>query len=97
LRGSGASRADGVALPHCALAGFATQRHSNGFAGHLARSLWIVQYYVGEFGMDSTGIRSSAFVRTHDVVRVSLIRMYRTEVRGAELMGTKAKQFRRHG
>ena len=33
----------------------------------------------------------------YGVVWVSLIWMYWTEVRGAELMGSKAKPFRLHG
>ena len=44
--------------------------------------------------MDLTGIRSSAFMLMYGVVWVSLIWMYWTEVRGAELMGSNAKQFR---
>jgi NNP family nitrate/nitrite transporter-like MFS transporter len=47
--------------------------------------------------MDLTGIRSSAFMLMYGVVWVSLIWMYWTEVRGAEVMGTKSKQFRLHG
>ena len=47
--------------------------------------------------MDLTGIRSSAFMPMYGVVWVSLIWMYRTEVRGAELMGSKARAFRLHG
>ena len=43
--------------------------------------------------MDLTGIRSSAFMLMYGVVWVSLIWMYWTEVRGAELMGSKAKAF----
>ncbi len=46
---------------------------------------------------DLTGIRSSAFMPMYGVVWVSLIRMYRTEVRGTELMGSKARAFRLHG
>ena len=47
--------------------------------------------------MDLTGIRSSAFMLMYGVVWVSLIWMYWTEVRGAELMGSKAKPFRLRG
>ena len=47
--------------------------------------------------MDLTGIRSSAFMLMYGVVWVSLIWMYWTEVRGAELMGNKAKPFRLQG
>jgi NNP family nitrate/nitrite transporter-like MFS transporter len=47
--------------------------------------------------MDVTGIRSSAFMLMYGVVWVSLIWMYWTEVRGAEVMGHKAKPFRMHG
>ena len=47
--------------------------------------------------MDLTGIRSSAFMLMYGVVWVSLIWMYWTEVRGAELMGAKAKRFRLNG
>ena len=44
--------------------------------------------------MDLTGIRSSAFMLMYGVVWISLIWMYWTEVRGAEVMGTKSKPFR---
>ena len=47
--------------------------------------------------MDLTGIRSSAFMLMYGVVWVSLIWMYWTEVRGAELMGSKSKAFRLNG
>jgi NNP family nitrate/nitrite transporter-like MFS transporter len=47
--------------------------------------------------MDLTGIRSSCFMLMYGVVWVSLIWMYWTEVRGAELMGAKAKPFRLNG
>ena len=47
--------------------------------------------------LDLTGIRTSCFMLMYGVVWVSLIWMYWTEVRGAELMGAKAKQFRLHG
>ena len=47
--------------------------------------------------MDLTGIRSSAFMLMYGVVWVSLIWMYWTEVRGAELMGRNAKPFLLHG
>jgi NNP family nitrate/nitrite transporter-like MFS transporter len=43
--------------------------------------------------MDLTGIRSSAFMLMYGVVWVSLIWMYWTEVRRAELMGDKAQAF----
>jgi NNP family nitrate/nitrite transporter-like MFS transporter len=43
--------------------------------------------------MDLTGIRSSAFMLMYGVVWVSLIWMYWTEVRGAELMGRNARPF----
>ncbi len=43
--------------------------------------------------MDLTGIRSSAFMLMYGVVWVSLIWMYWTEVRGAEVMGPNAKNF----
>ena len=43
--------------------------------------------------MDLTGIRSSAFMLMYGVVWVSLIWMYWTEVRKAEVMGTNAKAF----
>ncbi len=43
--------------------------------------------------MDLTGIRSSAFMLLYGVVWVSLIWMYWTEVRKAELMGANAKPF----
>ncbi len=41
--------------------------------------------------MDLTGIRSSAFMLMYGVVWVSLIWMYWTEVRGAEVMGSKSQ------
>jgi NNP family nitrate/nitrite transporter-like MFS transporter len=47
--------------------------------------------------LDLTGIRSSCFMLMYAVVWVSLIWMYWTEVRGAELMGAKAKRFRFSG
>jgi len=47
--------------------------------------------------MDLTGIRSSAFMLMYGVVWVSLIWMYWTEVRKAELMGSKAKAFSLQG
>ena len=43
--------------------------------------------------MDLTGIRSSAFMLLYGVVWVSLIWMYWTEVRRAEVMGSNAKAF----
>ncbi|MEK9951906.1 MAG: nitrate/nitrite transporter [Curvibacter sp.] len=43
--------------------------------------------------LDFTGIRSSAFMLMYGVVWVSLIWMYWTEVRRAEVMGTKATPF----
>ncbi|CAM8619560.1 NarK Nitrate/nitrite transporter [Comamonadaceae bacterium] len=43
--------------------------------------------------MDLTGIRSSAFMLMYGVVWVSLIWMYWTEVRKAEVMGQNAKNF----
>jgi NNP family nitrate/nitrite transporter-like MFS transporter len=43
--------------------------------------------------MDLTGIRSSAFMLMYGVVWVSLIWMYWTEVRKAEVMGSNAKNF----
>ena len=43
--------------------------------------------------MDLTGIRSSAFMLLYGVVWVSLIWMYRTEVRRTEVMGDKAGAF----
>jgi len=43
--------------------------------------------------LDLTGIRSSAFMLLYGVVWVSLIWMYWTEVRKAELMGPRAKKF----
>jgi NNP family nitrate/nitrite transporter-like MFS transporter len=43
--------------------------------------------------MDLTGIRSSAFMLMYGVVWVSLIWMYWTEVRGAEVMGPNAREF----
>ncbi|MFO1311533.1 MAG: nitrate/nitrite transporter [Burkholderiales bacterium] len=47
--------------------------------------------------MDLTGIRSSAFMLMYGVVWVSLIWMYWTEVRGAEVMGRNAKAFSLRG
>jgi MFS transporter, NNP family, nitrate/nitrite transporter len=46
---------------------------------------------------DLTGIRSSAFMLMYGVVWVSLIWMYWTEVRGAELMGRRSRKFALHG
>ena len=43
--------------------------------------------------MDLTGIRSSAFMLMYGVVWVSLIWMYWTEVRKAQVMGADAKSF----
>jgi NNP family nitrate/nitrite transporter-like MFS transporter len=43
--------------------------------------------------MDLTGIRSSAFMLMYGVVWVSLIWMYWTEVRGAEVIGPNARGF----
>lgn len=43
--------------------------------------------------LDFTGIRSSAFMLMYGVVWVSLIWMYWTEVRRAEVMGSKATAF----
>jgi NNP family nitrate/nitrite transporter-like MFS transporter len=43
--------------------------------------------------LDLTGVRSSAFMLLYGVVWVSLIWMYWTEVRKAELMGPRAKKF----
>ncbi|MDH5708530.1 MAG: MFS transporter, partial [Hylemonella sp.] len=43
--------------------------------------------------LDFTGIRSSAFMLMYGVVWVSLIWMYWTEVRRAEVMGAKATAF----
>ena len=47
--------------------------------------------------MDLTGVRSSAFMFMYGVVWVSLVWMYWTEVRGAELMGNKARPFALRG
>ena len=47
--------------------------------------------------MDLTGIRSSAFMLMYGVVWVSLIWMYWTEVRRAELMGKNATPFSLQG
>jgi NNP family nitrate/nitrite transporter-like MFS transporter len=47
--------------------------------------------------MDITGIRSSAFMLMYGVVWTSLIWMYWTEVRGAELMGRNARAFSLQG
>jgi NNP family nitrate/nitrite transporter-like MFS transporter len=46
---------------------------------------------------DLTGIRSTAFMLLYGVVWVSLIWMYWTEVRGAEVIGPRAKAFRLRG
>ncbi len=43
--------------------------------------------------LDITGVRSSAFMLMYGVVWVSLIWMYWTEVRGAEVMGRRAHAF----
>ena len=47
--------------------------------------------------MDLTGVRSSAFMLMYGVVWVSLIWMYWTEVRRAELMGENAQSFSLQG
>ena len=47
--------------------------------------------------MDLTGIGSSAFTRMNSAVWASLIWMYWTEVRGAEVMDGKAKALGLHG
>jgi NNP family nitrate/nitrite transporter-like MFS transporter len=46
--------------------------------------------------MDLTGIRSSAFMLMYGVVWVSLIWMYRTEVRGSEVMGKNDRSLPAH-
>jgi NNP family nitrate/nitrite transporter-like MFS transporter len=43
--------------------------------------------------LDLTGVRSTAFMLLYGVVWVSLIWMYWTEVRGAEIIGPRAKKF----
>ena len=47
--------------------------------------------------LDITGIRSSAFMLMYGIVWVSLIWMYWTEVRRAEVMGHNAQDFRLKG
>jgi len=47
--------------------------------------------------LDLTGIRTSCFMLMYAVVWVSLIWMYWTEVRGAEVMGRHAKAFSLNG
>ncbi len=47
--------------------------------------------------LDLTGIRSSAFMLLYGVVWVSLIWMYWTEVRKAEVIGPRAKKFSLRG
>ena len=47
--------------------------------------------------MDLLGIRSSAFMLLYGIVWVSLIWMYWTEVRRAELMGSKSASFSLRG
>jgi NNP family nitrate/nitrite transporter-like MFS transporter len=47
--------------------------------------------------VDLTGVRSSCFMLMYGVVWVSLIWMYWTEVRKAEVMGTRAKRFSLRG
>jgi NNP family nitrate/nitrite transporter-like MFS transporter len=47
--------------------------------------------------LDLTGIRSSCFMLMYGVVWVSLIWMYWTEVREAEIIGPNAKPFHLHG
>ena len=46
---------------------------------------------------DLTGIRSSAFMLIYGMVWVSLPWMHRTEVRGAEVIGSKTKALRLRG
>jgi NNP family nitrate/nitrite transporter-like MFS transporter len=43
--------------------------------------------------LDLTGVRSTAFMLMYGVVWVSLIWMYWTEVRRAEVMGAHAQSF----
>jgi NNP family nitrate/nitrite transporter-like MFS transporter len=47
--------------------------------------------------VDLTGIRSSCFMLMYGVVWVSLIWMYFTEVRRAEVMGPRAEAFSLRG
>ena len=47
--------------------------------------------------MDLTGIRSSAFMLMFGVVWVTLIWMYRTEMRRTKLIGRNATAFRLQG
>jgi len=61
-----------------------------GLAGGLGGFLLPIMFGVL---LDLTGIRSSAFMLLYGVVWVSLIWMYWTEVRKAELMGPRAKKF----
>ncbi|HRE14372.1 MAG TPA: nitrate/nitrite transporter [Usitatibacteraceae bacterium] len=65
-----------------------------GLAGGLGGFLLPIMFGVL---VDLTGIRSSAFMLMYGVVWVSLIWMYWTEVRGAEVMGRRAKSFALRG
>ena len=61
-----------------------------GLAGGLGGFLLPILFGVLQ---DLTGIRSTAFMLLYGVVWVSLIWMYWTEVRQAEVMGPRAKAF----
>jgi NNP family nitrate/nitrite transporter-like MFS transporter len=65
-----------------------------GLAGGLGGFLLPIMFGVL---MDLTGIRSSAFMLMYAVVWVSLIWMYWTEVRKAEVMGPRAVKFSLRG
>jgi NNP family nitrate/nitrite transporter-like MFS transporter len=61
-----------------------------GLAGGLGGFLLPIMFGILQ---DLTGIRSTAFMLMYAVVWVSLIWMYWTEVRKAEVMGPRAKAF----
>jgi NNP family nitrate/nitrite transporter-like MFS transporter len=64
-----------------------------GLAGGLGGFLLPIMFGVLQ---DLTGVRSTAFMLMYGVVWVSLIWMYWTEVRKAEVMGPRAKAFSLH-
>ena len=64
--------------------------------GHLCLGGFVLPIMFGAL-MDLTGVRSSAIMPMCGVIWVSMIWMYWIEVRGAELMGAKAKRLRLHG
>jgi nitrate/nitrite transporter NarK len=67
-----------------------------GHLRHWRRGGFILPIMFGTL-TDVTGIRSSAFMLLYGMVWVSVLRIYRIEMRGAKGMGSKVKAFRLHG